>query len=123
MTVSEMPELMDVLAVLQQVQVMHDDEPKWLIEAMNHAIEKGVKKSVRYRKQTVINVQLKFTPGQMNQLKIEAAVNSVEPKPDTLPLVAYTDTKGRLFGEDPAQQKLPLDRTVDMKRNAANDSY
>lgn len=116
MSVQEMPELLDVLGILQNVQVMHDDEPKWLLDALNAAIKKGVKKSVKYRKKTTLKLSLNFIPGQINQLKVEATLEAVEPKPDVMPLLAFTDTKGQLYGEDPQQQRLPLE--FNSKRSA-----
>jgi hypothetical protein len=112
-----MPEILDFLGIAQNVQVMHDDKSQWMLDGLNAAIENACRKAFRYRKQTTVTLTLKFTPGQMNQLEIDALVNCKEPKPESLTMLAYLDNQGRLFGEDPAQTKLPLDKPVELKRN------
>lgn len=114
--VQEMPELLGFVELTQTTQVMHKDEAKWLMDALNQSLEDAVAKSVRYRKQSTINLSIKLCPGQMNQMGIEVTLNTVEPKPDILPTMAFTDNRGRLFGDDPQQTRLPLNKTVDMKR-------
>lgn len=112
----EMPELLNFVAIGQQAQVIHRDKSKWLLDAINDQLADSAAKSVRYRKNSTINIQIKLIPGQMNQMTVEAKLDVVEPKPDILPLLAYTDSRGRLYGEDPSQTKLPLENTVEYRR-------
>jgi hypothetical protein len=120
-TTHEMPELLDFLTMAQNVQVIHDDEPKWLLDAINAAISKSTVKSVKYNKLSTINIQIRLNPNQLNQMNIEASVVVVDPKPTPIPMMAYTDSRGRLYTDDPMQTRLPLNKTIDMKRNSAND--
>lgn len=117
MSVSEMPELLGFLTMSQTTQVIHQDKPKWLMDALNDALANATAKSVRYQKTSTINLSIKLIPGQMNQMSIEARLDTIEPKPDTLPVLAFVDSRGRLYGEDPMQTRLPLNNTVDMRRN------
>lgn len=115
--VEDMPELMDALSILQNSQVIQNDKPAWALDALNKALQEAVKKSVRYRKKSTIKLEITLTPKQLNQMHIDVSLNSNEPKPDVLTVVAFTDGQARLFGEDPAQTKLFEEPTRLRKEN------
>jgi hypothetical protein len=114
---AQFPELMSFIDIAQDAQVIVDDESYTILEGLNIAIQKAVKKSFKYTKKTTVTLELKFIPGQMNEMEIDALVTTKEPKPTPRTMLAYVDSKARLHREDPNQTKLPLDRTVKMERN------
>ena len=113
---SQIEAVMGMQELLKQIRIVHEDQFKPLEEALNAAIEKGVKKAVKHNKVFKMNVNLTFTPGTMNQIDCSAQMDVKEPKPSSAPLLAYTDKQGRLVGEDPNQTKLPLTQPSQLER-------
>lgn len=116
-TVTDMPETLNFLGISQEAQVIHDDKPKWLLDALNDAVGRMVKKSERYQKKSSIKLEIKFVPDQMNQIQIETLLKEVEPDPSPLPMFGYVDSKGRLYGEDPNQMRLPVNEPASLDRS------
>lgn len=105
------PELLDAKNLIASTQVIYQDKPMWVNDALNKALEDLTKKAVRYNKKGKIKLEIELLPGQMNQLSISPILTISEPKSEPLRMMAYTDNHGRLYGEDPAQTKLPLNVT------------
>lgn len=115
--VQEMPELMGALEVLTSTRVFFNDKSMWTKDALDAAIEKMVAKAYKFTKQSEITLHFKFNPGPGNTLEIEASLKTKEPEPKAQAKLAYTDSRGRLYGDDPQQTRLPLDNSVEMRRH------
>jgi hypothetical protein len=113
----DMPEVLDFLGIAQQTQVYIDDKPVWTLDGLNEAIQKAVKKAVKHSRKTEVSLKIAFRPQGMNAMEIDVALDTKEPKPTPRSMLAFTDTAGRLFGDDPAQTRLPLDKPVEFKRS------
>lgn len=86
-----------------------------LKDVVNFELERIAKGAKKSNKKAEITIKMTFLPGGAEQMLISAAVNTKLSAPVALPLTAYTDERGRLYGEDPAQSKLPLE----IKRKAS----
>lgn len=114
--VADMPEFMGFLDIISDAQVIYKDEPLYLRIAADKAIEDMVKKSIRYKRKSALTITLEFVPDQLNRLLISAAIGNKEPKPSPLPMTAFTDSRGRLYADDPDQMKIPLEKAIAMNK-------
>jgi hypothetical protein len=85
-----------------------------LNEGLNFEMEKMAKAAHKAGKKTSVTFTLEFKPGRHNEMKILGVLGTKEPKVEALEYSAYTDSRGRLFNDDPKQEKLPLDNVEEI---------
>lgn len=102
-------EVLDLKDLLKQIKVIASNgKPMGLEAGINFEIQDVVSKCYQHKKAGEVNIKLKFTPSGMNAMGIQGILNAVEPKVNASAITAYVDSRGRLYGDDPNQQKLSL---------------
>lgn len=106
MAISEIIQFTDVLNDLQVYD--GNGDPGFLLDVLNRELERLAKASYKTNKITKLTFELSLEPERRGTMLLVGKVNSKEPRPQALPMEVYTDNRGKLYGEDPFQQKLPF---------------
>lgn len=99
-------EPMTLMEILHHAEVFHDGDPSSLWDAANQTLAGAVKKAIAYQKPTGVVIELKFVPTRQGGISLVAKLTGKEPAHVPLPLALYTDSRGRIFHEDPRQLKF-----------------
>lgn len=81
-------------------------DPGSLLDVMNREIAHLAIASRKSNKESCLTLTLSLVPSRNNEMFISGTVKAKEPSLKALPLTAFTDNRGRLYSEDPYQQKL-----------------
>jgi hypothetical protein len=97
--------------LLNHAEVFHNDEPQSTWDAANREMERLIKKAIVSRKPTELVIALKFAPNPATgNVSIVAKLTGKEPAHIPLPFPVFTDSRGRIFNEDPRQPPLGFDQ-------------
>jgi hypothetical protein len=105
---------LDFAGLAESIEVVYDDDPQKLKDALNASIASAVKKAYNNNKSAMVNITLKFKPARNGEMYVEASVNNKEPKPASLPTHVFVDRRGRLFAHDP--QQLSFENVIPMNQ-------
>lgn len=117
-------ETMNMGALVEQAHVVYDQKSMPMRAALDKALADVTYKATRFRKAGSITMKIDIKPGSMNRMTIIPTVSVTEPKSEPLPMDAWVDSSGRLYGEDPDQMRLALSNVESMEerhnKGAAN---
>ncbi len=99
------PEQMNFRDITTSVEVSHNDNRKFLVEALDDAVAECVAKAAKYQSKAVLVVQLAVSVTG-DKVSIAAILDTKLPRPSPTVVGAYVDPAGRLFAEDPRQANL-----------------
>ena len=92
----------------------HSGDPRALQDALNTEMDRLSRAAKKQHKKAEMTLKVVFEPGPGNTFNIVGQLNGKEPQSPCPPLMAYVDNRGRLFAEDPYQQKLPFENVTSM---------
>lgn len=112
-----LPDRMDFNDFLQTAYTRYNGTRMPLLKALNKSFEDMAKQAYESGNKCSISLNIDFTPGKHDDMKLEAHIKERDPKWESVQLPAYSDHQGRLYAEPYEQTKLPVTSRIERTAN------